>query len=61
MPKYLVELVLVVEAKNRSEVKKVADYVLDIEITDKELENMIESFRYEEIIKVDKNVLGKRA
>lgn len=57
MPKYLVEMVLIVEAKNRSEAKKVADYILDIEITDKEIENSIESFRYEEIVKVDKNVV----
>jgi len=61
MPKHLIEMVLVVEAKNRSEAKKVADYILDIDIPDKEIENMIESFRYEEIIKVDKNVLGERA
>jgi len=61
MPKYLIEMVLVVEAKNRSEAKKVADYLLDIEIPDKEIENAIESFRYEEIVKVDKNVLGERA
>jgi len=61
MPKYLIEMVLVVEAKNRGEAKKVADYILDIEIPDKETENAIESFRYEEIIKVDKHVLGERA
>jgi len=60
MPKYLIEMVLIVEAKNRSEARKVADYILDIKITDKETENMIESFRYEEIVKVDKNVLGER-
>ena len=60
MPKYLIEMILIVEAKNRSEAKRVADYILDIDIPDKTIENAIESFRYEEIVKVDKSVLGER-
>jgi len=32
MPKYLVEIILVVEAKNPQEARKIADYILNLPI-----------------------------
>jgi len=52
MPKYLVEIILVVNAKDLDEAKKIADYLVDIPIPDKEIENKIESLRYEEIVQI---------
>jgi hypothetical protein len=52
MPKYLVEIILVVKAKNPQEAKKIADYILNLPIPDKNIENAIETMRYEEIVKV---------
>ena len=52
MPKYLVEIILVVNAVNVDEAKRIASYILDLPIPDKEVENAIESLRYEEIVKM---------
>jgi len=52
MPKYLVEIILIVNAKNPEEARKIADYILDIPIPDSKIENKIESLRYEEIVQV---------
>ena len=55
MPKYLVEVILIVKAKNSAEAKKVADYIVNIHIPDTNIENAIENFRYEEIIQIKNN------
>jgi hypothetical protein len=52
MPKYLVEIILVVKAKNPQEAKKIADYIIDLPIPDKNIENAIETLRYEEIVQI---------
>lgn len=52
MPKYLVELILIVEAKNPEEARKIADYIIDIPIPDSKIENAIETLRYEEIVEI---------
>jgi hypothetical protein len=52
MPKYLIEIILVVEAKNPQEARKIADYVLNLPIPDKKIENAIETMRYEEIVQI---------
>jgi len=52
MPKYLVELILIVEAKNPEEARKIADYIIDIPIPDSKIENAIETMRYEEIVQI---------
>jgi len=52
MPKYLVEIILVVNAENVDEAKRIANYILDLPIPDKEVENAIESLKYEEIVEV---------
>ncbi|MBT0160866.1 MAG: hypothetical protein ACQXXG_09745 [Candidatus Bathyarchaeia archaeon] len=52
MPKYLVEIILIVNAKDPDEARKIADYIVDIPIPDKEIENKIESLRYEEIVQI---------
>jgi len=52
MPKYLVEIVLVVNAKDSDEARKIADYIIDLPIPDKEIESKIESFRCEEIVQI---------
>ena len=52
MPKYLVEIILVVNAENVDEAKRIANYILDLPIPDKEVENAIESLRYEENVEV---------
>jgi hypothetical protein len=46
MPKYLIEIILVVEAKNPQEARKIADYILNLPIPDKKIENAIETMRY---------------
>jgi hypothetical protein len=48
MPKYLVEIILVVGAKDSDEARKIADYIIDLPIPDKEIENKMESLRREE-------------
>ena len=53
MPKYLVEIILVVDAKNQEEARKIADYIIDLPIPDKKIENAIESLRYEEIVQIE--------
>jgi hypothetical protein len=35
MPKYLVEIILIVKAKNPQEARKIADYIIDQPIPDK--------------------------
>ena len=52
MPKYLIEIILVVEAKNPQEARKIADYILNLPIPDKKIENAIETIRYEEIVQI---------
>lgn len=52
MPKYLVEIILVVNAESVDEAKRIANYILDLPIPDKTVENAIESLRYEEIVEV---------
>jgi hypothetical protein len=52
MPKYLVEIILVVNAESADEAKRIANYILDLPIPDKEVENAIESLRYEENVEV---------
>jgi len=52
MPKYLVEIILVVDAKAPEEARKIADYIIDLPIPDKEIENKIESLRCEEIVQI---------
>jgi hypothetical protein len=52
MPKYLVELILIVEAETIEEARRIADYVIDIPIPDKKIENKIETLRYEEIVEI---------
>ncbi len=51
MPNYLIEIILVVQAKN-PEARKIADYIIDMPISDKEIENKIESLRCEEIVEI---------
>ncbi|MDI6905234.1 MAG: hypothetical protein QMD13_07095 [Candidatus Bathyarchaeia archaeon] len=52
MPKYLVELVLVVEAKNLNDVKEITDHIVNMELPSK-IDQAIESFRYEEITEIE--------
>ena len=52
MPKYLVEIILVVEAKNPQEARKIADYILNLPIPDLDIENIIETMRYKEVIQI---------
>ena len=52
MPKYLVEIILVVNAENADEARQIANYISDLPIPDKTVENAIESLRYEEIVEV---------
>ncbi|MEM2129613.1 MAG: hypothetical protein QXZ70_03335 [Candidatus Bathyarchaeia archaeon] len=52
IPKYLVEIILIVNAKNPKETRKIADYIIDLPILDSKIENAIESLRYEEIVQV---------
>jgi hypothetical protein len=52
MPKYLVELILIVEAETTEEARKIADYIINISIPDSKIENAIETLRYEEIVQI---------
>jgi glycerol-3-phosphate O-acyltransferase len=52
MPKYLIEIILVVEAKNTQEARKIADYILNLPIPDPNIENAIETMRYEEVVQI---------
>ena len=52
MPKYLVEIILVVNANDPDEARKIADYIIDLPIPDSKIENAIESLRYEEIVQI---------
>jgi hypothetical protein len=52
MPKYLIEIILAVETKNPQEARKIADYIIDLPIPDKKIENAIETLRYEEIVQI---------
>jgi hypothetical protein len=51
MPKYLVELVLIVKAKDSRKAKEIADYIVNTKLPSK-IENAIESFRCEEITEI---------
>jgi len=52
MPKYLVEIILVADAKDSEEARKIADYIVDIPIPDSKIENKIEDIRVEEIVQI---------
>jgi hypothetical protein len=52
MPKYLIEIILVVEAKNPQEARKIADYILNFPIPNPHMENAIETMRYEEVVQI---------
>jgi hypothetical protein len=52
MPKYLVEIILIVQTKDSDEARKIADYIIDLPIPDKEIENKIETMRVEEIVPI---------
>jgi hypothetical protein len=52
MPNYLIEIILVVQAKNPEEARKIADYILNRPIPDTNIENAIETMRYEEIVQI---------
>ena len=52
MPKYLIEIILVVEAKNPQEARKIADYILNLPIPDSNIKNAIETMRYEEVVQI---------
>jgi len=52
MPKYLVEIILVVNAIDSDEARKIADYIIDLPIPDSKIENAIESMRCEEIVQI---------
>jgi hypothetical protein len=52
MPKFLVELILIVEAENPEGARKIADYIVNLPIPDSKIENAIETLRYEEIVEI---------
>jgi hypothetical protein len=52
MPKYLIEIILVVEAKNPQEARKIADYILNLPIPDPNIESAIETMRNEEVVQI---------
>jgi len=52
MPKYLVELILIVEAETTEEARKIADYIVNLPIPNSKIENAIETMRYEEIVEI---------
>jgi len=52
MPKYLIEIILVVEAKNPQEARKIADYILNLPIPNPNVENAIETMRCEEVVQI---------
>jgi len=52
MPKYLVEIILVVNSKDSDKARKIADYIIDIPIPDSKIENKIETMRCEEIVQI---------
>ena len=52
MPKYLVEIILVVNAKDLDEARKIAEYIIDIPIPDSKIKNAIETLRCEEIVEI---------
>jgi hypothetical protein len=52
MPKYLVEIILIIDAKDSDEARKIADYIIDLPIPDSKIENAIESLRCEEIVEI---------
>jgi hypothetical protein len=52
MPKYLVELILIVEAETTEEARKIADYIVNLPIPQRKIENAIETLRYEEIVQI---------
>jgi len=52
MPKYLVELILIVEAETTEEARKIADYIVNLPIPHSKIENAIETLRYEEIVEI---------
>ena len=52
MPKYLVELILIVESETTEEARKIADYIVNLPIPNSKIENAIETMRYEEIVEI---------
>jgi hypothetical protein len=53
MPKYLVEIILVVKAKTPQEAKKNRRLHHRLPIPDKNIENAIKTMRYEEIVQIE--------
>jgi hypothetical protein len=58
MPRYLVEIILVVDAKDFEEARKIADHIIDVPIPDSTAENAIESLRVEEIVQIKNQKSG---
>jgi len=52
MPKYLVEIILVVDARDFEEARKIAEYVVDIPIPERKIEGKIETMRVDEIVQI---------
>jgi hypothetical protein len=52
MPKYLVEIILIVNARDQDEARKIADHIINTPIPDKKIENAIETMRCEEIVTI---------
>jgi hypothetical protein len=51
-PKYLIEIILIVNVKDSDEVRKIANCIIDLPISDSKIENKIETMRYEEIVQI---------
>jgi len=47
-----VEIILIVNAKDPNEARKIADYIIDLPISNSQIENAIESLRCEEIVQI---------
>jgi hypothetical protein len=50
MPKYLIEIILIVKAEDPDEARQIAEAIIDLPIPDKNIENKIETMRVEEIV-----------
>jgi len=52
MPKYLVEIILVVNVEEIEEARKIANYIAEIPIPEGKIEDKIEALRVEEIVQI---------
>jgi len=52
MPKYLIEIILIVNAEDPDEARQIVDAIIDLPIPDKNIENKIETMRVEEIVQI---------